>query len=75
MQALHASHGSDCVLRHHARGVLESAERVAADLTSKVFSNIGTGRIGTLLFFGIIRIVGKSVICGESRKFCPGRKV
>ena len=36
----------------------------------KVFFNIGTGRIGTLLIFGINRIGGNFVITGESRKVC-----
>lgn len=40
----------------------------------KVFVNIGTGRIGTLLFFGINDTLGKSVKTGYVGKVCPTGK-
>jgi hypothetical protein len=45
------------------------------DPTVKVFFNIGSGRIGTLLFFVINLTLGKTVRTGSSGKVCADGKV
>jgi hypothetical protein len=45
------------------------------DPTVKVFSNIGSDRIGTLLFFVIKLTSGKTVRTGSSDKLCADGKV
>jgi hypothetical protein len=52
-----------------------AANALIPDPTVKVFSNIGNGRIGTLLFFVIKPTLGKTVSTGSSGKVCPDGKV
>jgi len=52
-----------------------AANALIPDPTVKVFFNIGSDRIGTLLFFVIKRTSGKTVRTGSNDKVCANGKV